>query len=235
MIIIYNMVKTRKWSDRLKNKTAFGQACSTLISDKGWFFKAKSGHLIHIDPELQKEILHGFRKFYCKKRYKRQYIDSAGGITWKICADGNNGCFVLTDSNGIVLRNDRGIEISVSKNCPPLNKEAEIKEACRGSIHFEQILAFKIGEDTEVDHCNRGGFESIYCDWRASIPKYTTDQLYEHVVKNDVLNRTTTKIGYQTFNEPILTQWKAFHLKHAKLQELSSDEHKHVTKKRRLK
>ena len=91
-------VKHRPWVDRLKNRTAFGQACSTLITDRGWLSDAKKGHLIQIDRGLQNEILQGFRKFYCKKRYKRQYIDTAGGMTWKLCANGKNGCFILTDS-----------------------------------------------------------------------------------------------------------------------------------------
>jgi len=227
------MVRRREWCDRLKNKTAFGQSCSTMISDAGWLTKAKNGTIIDIQPQLQKEILEGFCKFYCKKRHKRQYVDIAGGVAWKLCADRNNGCFVLTDKSGIALTNSSGIEITVSKKCPALNKEAEIKEACRGSIHYEQILSFKVGDDTEVDHCNDGGFKNIYCKWRATIPE-STDQLYEKVVKNDILNTETTKIGYQTFKEPILTQWKTFHLKNAKLQEISKEEHLHITKKRRL-
>jgi len=240
------MVRRREWCDRLKNKTAFGQSCSTMISDAGWLTKAKNGTIIDIQPQLQKEILEGFCKFYCKQRHKRQYVDIAGGVAWKLCADRNNGCFVLTDKSGIALTNSSGIEITVSKKCPALNKEAEIKEACRGSIHYEQILSFKVGDDTEVDHCNDGGFKNIYCKWRATIPE-STDQLYEKVVKNDILNTETTKIGYQTFKEPILTQWnyqtfkepiltqwKTFHLKNAKLQEISKEEHLHITKKRRL-
>ena len=113
------------------------------------------------------------------------------------------------DQSGLALTNSSGIEITVSKKCPALNKEAEIKEACRGSIHYEQILSFKVGDDTEVDHCNDGGFKNIYCKWRATIPE-STEQLYEKVVKNDMFKTETTKIGDQTFQEPILTQWKTF-------------------------
>ena len=180
---------------------------------------------------MQQEILQGFRKFYPKNKHKRQFIDAAGGITWKIGADRKSGCFVLTDANNVPLV-DNDIEITVSKKCSSFNKEAEIKQACRGSIHFEQIIAFKNDNDTEVDHCNQGGFETIYRNWRSHTVD-TMDQLYDQVVKNDVLNPETTKIGYLTFKEPILGQWKAFHLKHAQLQELSKDEHRHVTKKRR--
>ena len=50
------MVKRREWCDRLQNKTAFGQACSTMISDDGWLTKAKNGTIIDIQPQLQKEI-----------------------------------------------------------------------------------------------------------------------------------------------------------------------------------
>ena len=82
------------------------QSCSTMISDAWWLTKVKKETKINIKPHLQKEILEEFCKFYCKKRHKRHYVDIAGGVVWKLCVDGNTGCFVLTDKSGIALTNN---------------------------------------------------------------------------------------------------------------------------------
>ncbi len=70
------------WNSRLKNKTSFSKACSKLVKDKKWLKEAEEGKNIVIEPDLQKEILEGFKKFYDKESYKYEYVSNAIGIKW---------------------------------------------------------------------------------------------------------------------------------------------------------
>lgn len=214
------------WNCRLKNKTSFSRACSKLVKDNKWFEFAKEGKNIHIEPILQLEILEGFKKFYDKESYKYQLICKANNVTWQLDASGKSGCFALIMDNGQI--------ITISKKCQRMNKERDIKAACRGSIHREQILSIKKRNNTEVDHCNDGGFAKLYSDWRQENEHWDTNFIFSHIVKNDVLSIDAAKKGFCTFKEPVLSNWKEYHAKHSILQEISPEEHKKLTKKRRI-
>ena len=214
------------WNSRLKNKTSFSKACSKLVKDKKWLKEAEEGKNIVIEPDLQKEILEGFKKFYDKESYKYEYVSNAIGIKWQLDASKRSGCFTLIMSDGN--------EITVSKKCQRQNKESDIKAACRGSIHREQILSIKKRKYTEVDHCNPGGFKRLYVCWRQQNEHWDTDYIFSQVVKNDVLSISAAENGFYTFTEPVLSNWKNYHAKHSVLQEISQKEHKKLTKIRRI-
>lgn len=214
------------WNCRLKNKTSFSKACSKLVKGNKWLEIAKEGKNILIEPILQLEILEGFKKFYDKESYKYQLICKANNVTWQLDASGKSGCFALIMDNGQI--------ITISKKCQRMDKERDIKAACRGSIHREQILSIKKRNNTEVDHCNDGGFAKLYSDWRQKNSLWSNEFIFAHVVKNDVLSVEAAKEGFYTFKEPVLSNWKNYHAKYSILQEISPEEHKKLTKKRRI-
>lgn len=59
----------------------------------------------------------------------------------------------------------------------------------------------------------------------------STHDLHTYVIKNPVLEASTSKAGFRTFKEPILTNWKQYHLRNAQLQEISKEDHKRLTLK----
>ena len=56
--------------------------------------------------------------------------------------------------------------------------------------------------------------------------------MWNYVVNNDPRFKTTAIAGFKTFKEPLLTEWKLFHKAHAKLQELTPEEHVRLTRER---
>ena len=221
------------WDKRLKSKTAFRKCISRLVREKGWLrlLKTSQDPYMNIPTALQDEILQGFKKFYHPLHRKRAYVEQSNGITWAVDASGKSGGFILM-RDGDIMREPNGVRITVSTTCKKPNMEDDIKSACRGSIHFEQILAVKTREGSEIDHCNHGGFKRIYADWRQQLAM-DTDALYRYVISNDKMNPETSKLGFRTFKEPILTAWKSFHAQHAQLQELTREEHVLITRTRK--
>ena len=52
------------------------------------------------------------------------------------------------------------------------------------------------------------------------------------VIHNDPRLQSTARKGFKTFKEPLLSEWKTFHKAHAKLQELTPEQHIRLAKKR---
>lgn len=210
------MPRACEWKDRLRSRTAFGKACSTRAKREKWLETARREGKKTFCTQVQSEILEGFQKFYDPQHQKYPLFAQAEGLHWRLDATGRSGCFVLE------LPDDR--RVVVSKNCPRANLERDIVRACRGAVHFEQILRVKTFENSEIDHANEGGFQRLYTDWRKTVGM-TTRELYAYVVENDPLLRETSKRGFMTLREPWLSHWKAFHAAHAQLEELSPAEH----------
>jgi len=200
------------WSKRLQSRCAFSRACSELT--KGWKDQQP------IAAQLQEEILEGFLKFYDKRLPKYKLIEQATGVGfYKTIACG--WTFGVIGPKGTVT--------TVSKKCNPLNIRADIIKACRGSIHVEQIMSHKTFKGSEIDHCNKGGFDAIF---REFVKNKNLKSMWKYVVNNDPRFKTTAIAGFATFKEPLLTEWKLFHKAHAKLQELTHEEHVHLTRER---
>ena len=90
------------WKLRFKNKTKFGEACSALWKEKDWVRKARDGQQIIIEANIQQEILKGFRKFYHLEHRKRNKVDEAVGIQWKLdVSKGSGGFLVLPACSGV--------------------------------------------------------------------------------------------------------------------------------------
>jgi hypothetical protein len=113
----------------------------------------------------------------------------------------------------------KGTVTTVSKKCNPLNIRADIIKACRGSIHCNKTF-----KGSEIDHCNEGGFDAIF---RAFVKNKDLKSMWNYVVNNDPRFKTTAIAGFKTF-----ATWKLFHKAHAKLQELTPEEHVRLTRER---
>tara|TARA_Y100001958_G_C21138503_1_gene477842 strand:- start:112 stop:726 length:615 start_codon:yes stop_codon:yes gene_type:complete len=200
------------WSQRLNSRSAFGRACKELT--KGW----RGGH--NIAPNVQQEILEGFRKFYDKRHWKYKLIENATGIAY-VNTIANSTAFAVISPDGTLT--------TVSRHCYRVNIRRDIIEACRGSIHYEQILSIKKKKGNQIDHYNVGGFAAIFEDW---VKDKNMNDLYTQVIHNDPLRNSTKRDGFKTFKEPLLTEWKIFHKAHAKLQELTPTEHMELTRDR---
>ena len=212
------------WDDRSRNKTAFSGARSALWKKHNWVSKLQRGHAAVIDANTKMEIIAGFQKFYPRSHEKWPAVAAAVDVKFELNSTYDTGGFVLIDADGV--------ETTVSKKCTASKVEAKIKEACRGSVHAEQILPFRQQEGNpgeDVDHCNPGGFKQLVQDFRK---KYSTKHLQSHIVKNDVRARQTAQDGFYTFKDPILSEWREFHRQHAQLQCVTKEDHKTLTKKR---
>ena len=200
------------WEHRLKSRKAFNKACIDLT--KHW----KGGH--KISKQLQEEILQGFRKFYDKRHRKYKLIENAVGIEY---------LNTIANSTSFAVVSPDGTRTTVSRMCKPVNIRKDIIIACRGSVHYEQILSKKQKKGTHMDHCNPGGFAAIFEGW---VKDKDMNHLYSQVVHNDPRKKATAKKGFKTFKEPILTEWKNYHKSHAKLQELTRKQHLQKTRNR---
>ena len=200
------------WEDRLRSKKAFNQACIQLTR------KWKGGHAI--SKQLQMEILEGFRKFYDKRHWKYQLIKDAVGIAY---------VKTIAHSTSFAVISPDGTQTTVSRMCKPVNIRKDVIIACRGSIHYSQILSQKQTRGNHMDHCNPGGFSAIFESW---VKDKDINELYAQVVHNDPRKKSTAKKGFKTFREPILTEWTTYHKAHAKLQELTPQQHWMKTKER---
>lgn len=201
------------WHTRLRSRSAFSKACSHLV--RNWEHR-------HTIPEItQAQILEGFKKFYDKRHWKYAFIEKAVSVTYETFTKGS-WTFVLHDAEGKSL--------TVSKQCKPVNILCDVREACRGAVHYDQILPQKTFSESEVDHCNVGGFHQIFQEWTRH---QDVEQLYRFVVHNDPRVARSKRRGFKTFREPVLTKWRVFHKAHAKLEEITSEQHAARTKKRK--
>jgi hypothetical protein len=201
------------WAHRLRGRKAFGQACNKLST------RWKNGQ--DIDSKLQQEILEGFRKFYDKRHWKYKLIENATGIAY---------VNTIAHSKSFAVINPDGTTTTVSRFCKPVNIRRDVIIACRGSVHYE-ILMQKKKRGNHMDHCNDGGFAAIFKEW---MKDKDMAYVYTQVVHNDPRLKSTTKAGFKTFKEPLLTEWKTFHEAHAKLQELTPGEHVQLTRTRTI-
>lgn len=201
------------WHTRLRSRSAFSKACSHLVQN--WEHR-------HTIPKItQAQILEGFKKFYDKRHWKYTFIEKAVSVTYKTFTKGS-WTFVLHDAEGKSL--------TVSKQCKPVNILRDVREACRGAVHYDQILPQKTFSESEVDHCNVGGFHRIFQEWTRH---QDVEQVYRFVVHNDPRVARSKRRGFKTFREPVLTTWRVFHKAHAKLEEITSEQHAARTKKRK--
>lgn len=200
------------WEHRLNSRSAFNKACVELT--RHW----KGGHTI--SAQLQEEILQGFRKFYDKRHWKYKLIDDAVGIAY---------VNTIANSKSFAVVSPDGTQTTVSKMCKPVNIRKDIIIACRGSVHYDQILSKRRRKGTHMDHCNPGGFAAIFENW---VKDKDLNHLYSQVVHNDPRNKATAKEGFKTFKEPTLTDWTTYHKAHARLQELTPEEHVQKTRDR---
>ena len=206
-----NPVQAHKmWEHRLRSKSAFNKACKELT--RHWEGEHK------ISTQLQDEILQGFRKFYDKRHWKYALIKKAKGIAY---------VNTIARSKSFAVVNRDGTRTTVSRMCKPVNIRNDVIEACRGSVHYEQILLKRKIRGNEMDHCNPGGFAAIFEAW---VKDKDINELYLKVVHNDPRKKTTAKKGFKTFKEPILTEWTMYHKAHAKLQELTPEQHLEKTR-----
>jgi hypothetical protein len=209
----------------IKSKAGFALACSKLVSERDWVNIARQGKEIELEPELQKQILELFSRWYPKENEKYSLVMSATDLEWSLDATGKSGCFLLVGADGQ--------RTTISTKCKKHNIKYDIIQACRGSIHFPQILPMKTEDGTEIDHYNEGGFIAIYNRWRET-KEMSDKELSAFVVKNEPKCKLTAKYGFYTFCEPLLSDWLAFHMKNSELQELTHKQHVEKTKERRL-
>ena len=202
----------KMWEHRLRSRKAFNQACIELT--RHW----KGGH--KISAQLQEEILQGFRKFYDKRHWKYELIKNATGIVY---------VNTIANSKSFAVVSPDGTTTTVSRMCKPVSIRKDIIKACRGSVHYEQILSKRQNRGSHMDHCNPGGFAAIFEAW---VKDKDMNELYSHVVHNDPRKKSTARKGFKTFKEPTLTEWKTYHKAHAKLQELTPEEHLQKTRDR---
>jgi hypothetical protein len=154
---------------------------------------------------------------------KRLHVDSAVEVAIARNYTGNS--FVL------VLRDENGTAVTVSKYTRKDDYANDLAECCRGAVHMSQILPYRSvhGLDTdEVDHCNRGGFKQLVADWAALHAK---NDILQSMVFNDPRTQEASD-GFHALREPLLTNWQEYHRNHAHLQCLSYGTHRALTKKR---
>lgn len=212
--------------ENIRSRSAFASACSRLVSERNWVNIARQGKSVELEPELKQAILQLFLKFYPKDNKKYALVMSATDLEWGLDATGKSGCFILVNAGGE--------RTTISSKCKNHDHKNDIIQACRGSIHFPQILQMKTQQQTEIDHYNDGGFMAIYNQWRAT-HAMSDEELSTYVIKNDPKCKSTAKCGFHTFCEPILSEWLAFHLKNSQLQELTHEQHVKKTNERRMK
>ena len=201
------------WQKRLRSRSSFSKACSVLV--RGW----EDEH--SIPSEIQAQIIEGFCKFYDKRHWKYAFIETAVAVTYQKFTKGS-WTFVFHDT--------KGKSLTVSKQCKPVNILRDIREACRGAVHYDQILPQKTFSESEVDHCNVGGFQRIFEEW---IKDQNLERLYNSVVHNDPRHARRERQGFKTFLEPTLTKWRVFHKAHAALEEITCKQHTLRTRKRK--
>ncbi len=199
-----------QYQNMLTNRKSFTKTLTELTHTNKWNMSMKQ---VHIDEAIQQEILAGFRKFYDKRHRKYQDILIATGVTF-LPTLRTEGCFALITPEGYV---------TVSKKCKRINIRRDVIDACRGSVH-RYIYRLKQRKSLEMDHCNEGGFAAIFETWMDS-HEWDMDNLWSYVVHNDPSIKKQRVEGFKTFNEPVLSHWRAYHNEHAELQELSEEEH----------
>lgn len=63
-----------------------------------------------------------------------------------------------------------------------VNTRRDVIEACRGSVHYEQILSKRKKRGNHMDHCNEGGFAAIFENW---VKGKDINDVYAQVIHND--------------------------------------------------
>jgi hypothetical protein len=209
----------------LINITTWRRLVRGLYQENRWVEKLQKGEDVHIDETTSKLLIAGFRKFYDDRNPKYADVLSAKRVTYELNATRNDGVFCLHD--------DENKKTTVSYKCDRLKPSFIVKQAFRGAIHCDQILPMKRSIDnTEVDHCNKGGFRGLVEGFK--IEKNLSDEdLVKFVKKQDVQKTSSVRDGFYTFEEPILTEWRNYHREKAELQELSREEHAKITHERR--
>jgi len=210
----------------LKNKTQWKKSIKELVDKKGWLKKLKNNEIISIPSNLQAEIIRGFKIFYDETHEKYNTVRVSVKVTYELNATGLHGVFCLFDQ--------RDKKVTVSYTCKKKNNAFDLQQAFRGAIHYGQILPTKTTASKEIDHCNEGGFKKLTERFIESVSvTYPLEILYSFVIKQDVQDQKSIKDGFYTFNEPVLDLWRNYHAKYAKLQELSQEDHKSITRKRK--
>jgi hypothetical protein len=205
-------------------KGKFAAYLKQLWTDGDWVRQLQSGNTIALTPEQQQAILAGFRAHYAKNSPKWPAVLAAVRVEFRLNATRRHGTFVLLDASNA--------GITVSYKCPPYDPLKGISHACRGAVHYSQILAQKKRQCTEMDHVNEGGMAGLIRRWLASLP-LTIEQVATHIQQNDAMKRASAIHGFVSFREPLLSQWQGYHRQHAVLEEVTPEQHRKRTKARR--
>lgn len=206
------------------SKAQFSAYLKQLWTEGDWVRRLQRGQAISLTPDQQKSVLTGFRQHYARQSPKWQAVCSAVAVDFRLNSTRRHGTFVLLDANNAGT--------TVSYKCPPYDPLKGIAHACRGAVHYSQVLAQKKRQRTEMDHVNEGGMAGLIQKWLASLPM-TAEQVAAHITKNDTTERKSTITGFVTFREPLLSQWQDFHRQHAVLEEVTPEQHRKRTKARK--
>jgi len=211
----------------MQAKYKFSRAAGDLVACNAWD-TGQGASAFTPDIGVQRELLHGFRKFYPSGNAKRAAVDRAVGIRVHANCIGGRGQYVF------VLVDTDGVETTVSKNCKPETFAASLDACCRGAVHAGQIAPFKAqhGMPTdEVDHCNPGGFAALVRGWLAEA-SFTDAEIEQHMARPDPRSHDARR-GFRSLSGEVARSWCEYHRAHAALQCLSRPEHRAVTGKRR--
>ena len=198
-----------------RTKSQFHRLCRRIVLDGNFLEIASRGGVPNLSDENKAFVMNGLKKFYPRDHPKYKMVLNSNDISWRLNATRKSGCFVL---------HCNGEMITISTRCTPRNVNKDIMMACRGSVHYPQIIGMKLYSESEIDHVNEGGFEKLVEDWKKHLD-ISNLELHQEIIRNSVLDPNTSKKGFLTFREPILSNWLKFHKLHAKLEEVTKHEH----------
>ena len=128
--------------------------------------------------------------------------------------------------HGVFTFDDGQRLITVSRKCARKTAHHSLREAMRGSI-VDQIKTRSL-PGCDVDHIT--SFKSLCDDWIAK-SGYSREELLASIKKNDPLEPHDC---FVRLTGPPHDEWSDYHRRHARLQTIPRDEHRRLTRKRRL-
>ena len=117
--------------------------------------------------------------------------------------------------------------ITVGRKCARKTAHHSLREAMRGSIVNQIKIRSRPGCD--VDHSGLG-FARLCDDWIAK-SGYSREELLSCIKKNDPLQPHDCFVSLTGLPHD---EWSDYHRRHARLQTIPRDEHRRLTRKRRL-
>ena len=168
-----------------------------------------------LTPEEQRHLTSGFVQYSPKLVGYRTHELQIGFARNRVTG---HGVFTFYDGQSL---------ITVGRKCTRKNPHHSLREAMRGSI-VNQIKA-RSRPGCDVDHSGLG-FARLCDDWIAK-SGYSREDLSSCIKKNDPLQPHDCFVSLTGLPHD---EWCDYHRRHAQLQTIPRDEHRRLTRKRRL-